>query len=351
VLPLAVVTVVAGAAASPYADGRSSRDAILRRAQVWLPIDTARADLAAGPTDVHGFDFGQTVPCRYVNRVLSGNSPKFACRFEDEDLKIKYGGDNGEVFAEVAATRLLWALGFGADRFYATRVICHGCPEWLPGITRENGDIIVNPASIERRFPAPTPKGIADGWSWRELDRVSEAEGGAPRAQRDALKLLAVFLQHTDSKPEQQRIVCLDAGKHDGCEHPLLILHDVGLTFGKASKTDANTVSSANLNAWSETPVWKSGAGCVGNMPKSFTGTLEDPPISEEGRRFLSDLLDRLSDAQLRDMFRVARFDLRPRDPSRAGSGPATIDEWVKAFKARRTAIDERRCDGSRPAA
>ena len=33
--------------------------------------------------------------------------------------------------------------------------------------------------------------------------------GGAPRAHRDAMKLLAVFLQHTDTKPEQQRIVCL----------------------------------------------------------------------------------------------------------------------------------------------
>jgi hypothetical protein len=48
---------------------------------------------------------------------------------------------------------------------------------------------------------------------------------------------------------------------------------------------------------------------------------------------------------QLRDLFRAARFDIRPRDPSRPGSGPASIDEWVAAFKARRAQIDNRRCD------
>ena len=37
---------------------------------------------------------------------------------------------NGEVYAEVAATRLLWALGFGADRVYPVTVVCKGCPEF-----------------------------------------------------------------------------------------------------------------------------------------------------------------------------------------------------------------------------
>jgi hypothetical protein len=40
-----------------------------------------------------------------------------------------------------------------------------------------------------------------------------------------------------------------------------------------------------NYVAWAATPVWKAGSeGCVGDLPKSFTGTLKDPVISEAGR-------------------------------------------------------------------
>ena len=91
--------------------------------------------------------------------------------------------------------------------------------------------------------------------------------------------------------------------------------------------------------------MWKDGPGCVGNIPKSLTGTLDNPSISEEGRRFLAGLLARLSDAQLHDLFKVARFDIRPRDPAKAGSSPPTIDEWVSAFKVKRAQIDQRHCE------
>src|SRR5437870_2683739 len=64
-------------------------------------------------------------------------------------------------------------------------------------------------ASVQRKLPG-TDIETADikGWAWPELDLV-ETSAGAPRAQRDALKLLASLIQHTDSKPEQQRLICL----------------------------------------------------------------------------------------------------------------------------------------------
>ena len=83
------------------------------------------------------------------------------------------------------------------------------------------------------------------GWAWPELDLVSEQAGGAPRAQVDALKLLASLLQHTDSKPPQQRLLCLPTGSHSGkdrasCAEPLMMLNDVGLTFGHANSFNRN---------------------------------------------------------------------------------------------------------------
>ena len=126
-------------------------------------------------------------------------------------LRWKIGPTNGEVYGEVAATRLLWALGFEADRMYPVRVLCRECPSRFGG-RESSGGRLFDPAVIERTVPG-SEFDKDPGWSWTEIDSVDPALGGAPLAHRDALKLLAVFLQHTDNKPEQQRLVCLDQGK------------------------------------------------------------------------------------------------------------------------------------------
>lgn len=304
-------------------------------------------DIRRGPTGRGSFAPGATVVCRYVPEKMSGNSPKFSCRSgEDDDLKVKYGGTNGEVYGEVAASRLLWALGFGADRMYPVRVVCRGCPREFGGLATIDGDYLFDPAAIERKASGATIEiDGREGWSWAELDRVDESAGGASQAERDALKLLAVLLQHTDSKPEQQRIVCRVELSDDGhCARPFMMMNDVGLTFGRASRTNANAESAVNLAAWSRVPIWKGETGCIGNLPRSLTGTLEDPTISEAGRRFLASLLMALTDRQLHELFDVARVNLRPRAPAIGRSGFPVIQEWVDAFKEKRRQIVERTC-------
>src|SRR5205085_9732127 len=111
-------------------------------------------------------------------------------------------------------TRLLWALGFGADRMYSVRVVCHDCPTRFNGMTTPAGDQIFDPAAIEHKMNGAEFR-PDDGWTWDELELVSEEADGATRAQVDALKLLAVFMQHTDSKREQQRLMCREESKHD----------------------------------------------------------------------------------------------------------------------------------------
>jgi hypothetical protein len=262
-------------------------------------------------------------------------------------LKVKYGPNNAEVFGEVAATRLMWALGFGADRMYSVKVVCRGCPSSFGGIARENKEHLFDPATVERKIPGRELEPDSS-WSWTELDSVDEARGGAPVAHRDALKLLAVFLQHTDTKPDQQRIVCLgevagESATAANCARPFMMVSDVGLTFGRANLFNTNG-KGMNYVAWAATPVWKEGEKCVGNLPKSLTGTLNNPVISEAGRAFLADLLMQLSDDQISAIFEVARVNLRLRDPGKAKSGLATVDEWVDVFKRKRTEIVERRC-------
>ncbi len=319
--------------------------AVMERSRVWSPSDIASKDLKAGPGGKGSFQFRETVTCKYLDKKLSGQSPKFACVIgEDDEVKVKFGGTNGEVYGEVLATRLLWALGFSADRMYPVNVICQGCPAEFLGIERPNNESRFDPAVIERK--ADGHEWGKKGWSWQELDRL-EGERAAPRAQRDAFTLLAVFMQHSDSKPEQQRIVCESKAKWPDpttCNNPFLMISDLGMTFGRASLSNDNDKSGVNFAAWKDTPVWMKDEQCVGNLPKSFTGTLSEPVISEAGRKFLADLLMQLSDRQLQDLFEVARVRLRLRSPGKVDSGFATEADWVQAFKAKRDQIVQRRC-------
>src|SRR5687768_14490855 len=140
------------------------------RAQVWKATDIPSMNIKLGPTGKGAFPFHAEVECTYLDKKLSGRSPKFACMAEGEDeLKVKYGGTNGEVYGEVAASRLLWALGFGADQMYPIKVICRDCPKEFGGILRENGDQIFDPATIERKMPGAE---LSDAWAWGELDAI-----------------------------------------------------------------------------------------------------------------------------------------------------------------------------------
>jgi hypothetical protein len=318
----------------------ATRQAALRRAQIWHPTNVGSLNLTQGPPGKAAFAPEEVVACDYDRERLGGNTPKFACTRDDHDhLKVRYGRNNGEVYASVAATRLLWALGYGADAVYPVQIVCKGCPPALHGDEPPSaGETRFDVAAVERKFPGEDIQ-TADkgpGWSWAELDEVDAAAGGAPLAQRDGLKLLAVLIQHTDNKAEQQRLVCLGDRRSDrdvdDCSDPFLMIHDVGQTFGAANMFNRATVGSVNLDRWSHTPVWKDAKRCIGNLAQSQTGTLMDPSISEAGRRFLSDLLAQLTDDQLHDLFAVARFDRKPQ-------GGGSIDAWVDAFKHKRDEI------------
>jgi hypothetical protein len=338
-----VVTAQSGNATSAQEEYRSGekRAPLIARAKVWMPTDIASMDLRVGPKGPGSFQPDETIICDYVDKKLGGASPKFACQLPDGDeLKVKYGGANGEVYGEVVASRLLWALGFGADRMYSVRVICRGCPENVGGIVRENGDRILDPAAVEREFAG---REVAEKWDWEELDLVDERSGGATKAERDAFKLLAVLLQHSDSKATNQRIACLDESAN-GCRMPLMMIQDLGITFGRANAMNQQPRASVNLAEWKQLPIWKDVEGCVGNLSGSWTGTLKEPVISEAGRQFLSNLLMQLSDRQIRDMFDAARVHLRPRAPESGRSGFPSIDEWASAFKQKRAQISERHC-------
>ena len=119
-----------------------------------------------------------------------------------------------------------------------------------------------------------------------------------------------------------------------------MMVNDLGQTFGRSNLFNRDAVGSVNLERWAKADVWTDAKPCVGDLPPSQTGSLDNPGISEAGRKFLADLLMQVSDAQLRDLFDVSRFAQRKGGASR----PATVDEWVDAFKKKRGEIASRTC-------
>ena len=76
---------------------------------------------------------------------MGGKTEKFSCKItsvvssdgkvqtltpemDEEPVKVKFGANDNEVYAEIAATRLMWAMGYYADAWFPVRVECHNCP-------------------------------------------------------------------------------------------------------------------------------------------------------------------------------------------------------------------------------
>jgi hypothetical protein len=319
------------------------RKQALARAQVWrqpaVPIARARLGRSAGAPEL--------VTCRFRLNGVGGTTAKFDCDVEGEKVRIKYGA-GPELPAEAAATRLLGALGFGADDVtLIPRLRCHGCPA-EPFVIAKVADVTgTKPlvdrtidygdyhefdwVALERKLDArPIETEDDEGWAFHELDTIDPASGGAPRAHVDALRLMAVFLAHWDNKSENQRLVCLGREWTDGtpCRAPFAMIQDLGGTFGPRK---------VDLKAWEAAPIFEDRARCVISMRDlPYDGaTFASVQIGEAGRRHLGGLLSQLTDGQLADLFSDARFDQKRHLFTKVHP----VSEWVRVFKAKVRAI------------
>ena len=328
-----------------------ARESLVARARVFVnprPV-IRRLDLSDPPNAAVPFDQSALLECRYVPKPTTGTTPKFDCRLPDGTLiKIKYGA-TPERLAEVAGTRLLAALGFGADEVtLLQRVRCLGCPP-LPFQTRKTAEWFLSGWLIDHLFSADVARDFNwvsaerkragraievdgfEGWDWEELDRVDAAAGGATRAELDALRVMAIFLGHWDNKARNQRLICEPGpGEEDPsapCATPLLMIQDVGATFGPGKVEQPN---------WAATPIWSDAGACIVKMPHR-DGTFDSIRISEAGRALIASRLRQLSETQIAAIFTSAGFP----DPA-TGEVNGDVTRWVSAFRDKVRQIDDR---------
>jgi hypothetical protein len=219
-------------------------------------------------------------------------------------------------------------------------------------------------ANIVRKFSwnKMTENGKDDqGWSWKELDTAN----ARPVYERDGLKLLAAFMQHSDNKPPQQRLTCHKAVVDSKtqpptttCDKSVMLVQDVGATFGSGGWFTSNTSAKMNLDNWSGKNLWKKAGtdgaprACQAALRKSLAAKdgLSDPEISEDGRRFDAGLMCQLSDQQIEDLFKASRAAEMPKYHNHDGSFKPGVDEasvvhqWVDAFKKKREELAKARC-------
>ena len=328
----------------------SRRDAALKAARVWFApkVPIGSADFSVNTPGPKGFDANADVDCTFSLEPVGGTTPKFYCTLPDGDrVKVKYSErplPNGEVPAEIAASRLLTALGFPTDRMNRVHSVrCRACPPLPQQALQclEKGQpaalclqgaapdrvMTFDEAVIERALEGEKIEATKDqGWSWYELDKIDPKAGGSSRAEVDAFRLMAILLAHWDNKGANQRLLCPPgAERPDGsCRTPVAAIKDLGATFGPKR---------VDLAGWEKAPVWTDRTSCLVSMKTlPFDGaTFRDARISEEGRQFAVKLLRSLTAPQLNALFEASGVSSYQNLLAK-GRKP---QEWTDAFLAK----------------
>jgi hypothetical protein len=285
----------------------------------------------------------------------AGTTPKFHCSVEgvteeDGDLvryKIKphFKGQsrdrrNGEIYGEFLSSRFSKALGFFADDNWVADVTCPDCEKSL---TSKFQGAPWSPSQPAAGIELHIGRGVDVDCNGKDAAGLSEAlsgllAGGAPRAEIDAFKLWLAFIDHGDTKTDNQKFACLDSEKGaDGtrtCKEGQYIYYvsDMGSTFGHSTSSE----SKARLERWKgKDPIRSEGGRCT-----TTAKSVGDASISEAGRKLLADGLQRLLDAEKENKL-VTRVFAASRNHER--DEPAAA--WAAEFERKARTIIDARCN------
>jgi len=284
----------------------------------------------------------------------TGTTPKFYCSVPgvvDEGgelirykVKPHFKGQspdkrNGEIYGEFLSSRFSQALGFFADDEWVADVTCPDCEKSL---NKPFQGTPFNPFQPAAGIELALGRGIDVNCDKKDSGAIAGSlakllQAGAPRAEIDAFKLWLAFIDHGDTKVDNQKFSCLDSKKNpDGsrmCKpgQAVYYVSDMGSTFGYSSSSE----SKARLRTWKgKDPIKVRGGGCT-----TTAKSIGDANISEGGRELLAKGLQRLLDAEkanglITKVFRASRNEERDQGP----------EAWTAEFERKARTIIDARC-------
>ena len=362
---LLLLTLPPAAAAQKQCFSREARALAERKAKVWQepdpgydPVRGFNPEKGPRPGAPEVDENGMAKPFKCVANKDpnkgAGTTPKFHCSVEgvtdsDGDLiryKVKphFKGQskdkrNGEIYGEFLASRFSKALGFFADDEWVADVTCPDCEKSLTsGFQGAPWQPFQPAAGIELHIG----KGLDVGCNNKDAAAIAPSlagllQGGAPRAEIDAFKLWLAFIDHGDTKTDNQKFACLKWTKNDDntltCDEGQAVYYvsDMGSTWGYSSSSEKK----ATLSGWrGKDPIKVSGGRCA-----TTARSVGEASVGEEGRKLLADGLQRLLDAEKSDglitkVFRASRNHERDQ--------PA--EDWAAEFERKARTIIDARC-------
>jgi len=337
-----------------------------RTAKVWREADPGYDPILGynpsrgpriGAPPVDGNGFAAPIVCRANEDKTKGTGtlPKFYCSVpgvvdEDGDLiryKVKphFKGQsrekrNGEVYGEFLSSRFSQALGFFADDEWVADVTCNDCEKSL---TKSFQGAPFTPFQPAAGIELSLGHGIDANCNRRDTGALKNSldkllKSGTPRAEIDAFKLWLAFIDHGDTKTDNQKFACLDSQKDsDGnriCKPGQAVdyVSDIGSTFGYSSASE----NKARLGEWSgKDPIKVSDGRCT-----TTAKSVGDTSISEGGRALLASGLQRLIEAErsngtITKVFRASRNAERDQPP----------ELWTAEFIRKANTILTARCE------
>lgn len=284
----------------------------------------------------------------------SGTTPKFHCSVpgnvdNDGDLirykvKPQFKGQspdkrNGEIYGEFLSSRFSQAMGFFADDEWVADVTCNDCEKSL---TKNFQGTPWSPFQPAAGIEMSLAKGIDVDCNNKdsaplsgELEKL--VQNGGPRAEIDAFKLWLAFIDHGDTKTDNQKIACLKSSRNANntrtCDpgEAVFYVSDMGSTFGYSTASEKK----ARLSGWKgKDPIKVSGGHCT-----STAKSIGDANISEAGRALLAKNLERLLDAEQsqQTITRVFRA-------SRNAERDQPAEQWAAEFVRKARTIIDARC-------
>lgn len=254
-----------------------------------------------------------------------------------------------EVFTEIAASRILWALGFPADHEYPVKTAaCVGCSaDPFKDDSKDNKALLHDtPATFdiatvgrEKPWDEIDPEND-ETWSWRDA-ATFYGNGQWTREQQvqfDAYRLALGLFTYHNAIDVQNRLACAewkpDATNPRICLKPMVFVQDLGSTFGKDGFF---TNPRGSFKDWQSQTVFKKLATC--ELRHALEG---DRRPLKEAQDLLIQRLQSFDRERVKTIFTVARFQLMDQEQLqrlRSSGAPdvaeAALNEWTDTFMNR----------------